>query len=98
MTNFINISYLSDVDFYVTTEEFKKIFRNSPKFRKLLFGRKDFKSESLLEQILSIALKKSEVSTELFDEALKYIWNDFRLWEKPEILTMVSRFKLMLNL
>lgn len=70
-----------------TIDEFKNLFCSTPKVRKLLFGRKDFKSESLFEQILSI---NKDISMESFQEILQHIWNEFKLWEKPEILTLVS--------
>ncbi|KAL7051821.1 hypothetical protein ACKWTF_004645 [Chironomus riparius] len=68
-----------------TIDEFKNLFCSTPKVRKLLFGRKDFKSESLFEQILSL---NKDISMESFQEILQHIWNEFKLWEKPEILTL----------
>ena len=38
---------------YVNAEGFKEMFQNKSKIKKLLFGRKDVKSESLFEEILS---------------------------------------------
>ena len=91
MTNFITNTFISDADYYATIDEFKKLFRNTPKIRKLLFGRKNFKSESLFEEILSQPSLRNEIWMELFDEMLQYIWNEFRLWETPEILVLVSK-------
>ncbi|XP_070495883.1 uncharacterized protein [Chironomus tepperi] len=87
MTNFIEKTLLDDDQDDNIITEFESMFRNAPKVRKLLFGRKDFKSESLFEEILSIPAKKDESWNYIFKEILHYIWNEFKLWEKPEILT-----------
>lgn len=86
MTTFISDSFENDVNF----NAIRGTFRNTPKIKKLLFGRKDFNSESLFEKFLSIPSKENEINMDFFDETLKCIWNEFRLWEKPEILTLVS--------
>lgn len=83
MTNFITNSLISERNFHAV--EFENMFRNTPKIRKLLFGRKNFKSESLFEQILG-----NKMWQDLFGKILRHIWNEFKLWEKPEILTLVS--------
>lgn len=69
---------------------FEKLFKNKPKIRRFLFGRKDLKSESLFEKILSLSNFQTEELVENFSDILKYLWNEFQLWDKPEILTLVS--------
>ena len=67
-----------------------KTFKNTSKIRKLFFGRKDLKSRSLFEDVLSKSELEGGLWDEGFTEVLSYIWSEFRLWEKPEIWTMVS--------
>ena len=90
MTNFITNSLISERNFHDVIDEFENMFRNTQKIRKLLFGRKDFKSKSLFEQILSISSMGNKMWQDLFVEIIRHIWNEFKLWEKPEILTLVS--------
>jgi hypothetical protein len=61
------------------------LFKNTPEIRRLLFGRVTLQSKSIFESILSNGL---------FSCLIGYIWNEFRLWEKPEILSLVSLNKL----
>ncbi|KAL7031472.1 hypothetical protein ACKWTF_007026 [Chironomus riparius] len=78
---------------------FKKHLKNSPKIRRILFGRKHFNDESLYEKFWSIKIDKkdsdeehellNEEKEEVFFECLYHIWNEFRLWEKPEALALV---------
>lgn len=58
----------------------KRCFRNWFQDRKIFFGRKTANHLSLFEQILKSAAGSSFVN---------YVWSEFRLWEIPEILTMV---------
>ncbi|CAG9801252.1 unnamed protein product [Chironomus riparius] len=58
---------------------FKKLFKNTPEIRRLLFGRATLEGSSLFEIILS---------NNLFCDIIEYIWNEFGLWEKPEILSL----------
>lgn len=80
----------------INTINIKKLARNTPKIRKLLFGRKNLSSESFFEKFWSMKIindqfdeDSSNEKMEKYEEFLNYIWNEFRLWEKPEILTMV---------
>ncbi|XP_070506700.1 uncharacterized protein [Chironomus tepperi] len=68
------------------SENFKKYLKNIPNIRKLLFGRKTLDSHSIFEKFWSVQsdLEKSED----YFECSQHIWNEFRLWEKPEMLTM----------
>ena len=81
----------------------EKKLKNTAKVRKLLFGRKTLQSHSFFEKFWGIKLAM-EVSDDVSDEYYEwisdqtlhhykcadYIWNEFRLWEKPEILAMAS--------
>ncbi|XP_070506560.1 uncharacterized protein [Chironomus tepperi] len=70
----------------INTDNFKKLLKNTNNVKKLVFGRQNFNSESFFEKFWSINDKKrSDVE---FLECANHIWNEFRLWEKPEILTM----------
>ena len=73
---------LDDSDSEGTIYNFKKLIKNTPKTRRLLFGRRTLKEESLFETILS---------NELLCCLIEYIWNEFKLWEKPEVLSLVSK-------
>lgn len=83
----------SDQDF-INIDGFKEIFQNKMKIRKLLFGRKDIRSKSIFEEILSEYVVKNGKWDEDYGKLLSYVWHEFRLWEVPEIYTMVS-FKLI---
>jgi hypothetical protein len=84
----------------VDTENFCRLLKNTDKIRKLVFGRKDLNSESFYEKFWSVNLDDKDADNERSkDEIYKdgkflkcayHIWNEFRLWEKPEILTIVS--------
>jgi len=76
--------FLDEFDSEGTSSNFEKLFKNTPETRRLLFGRRKLKRESLFETILS---NKS------FCYLIKYIWNEFKLWEKPEVLSLVSLSK-----
>ena len=92
LTNFVEsklVLYNND-GINVDSESFKKLFRNTPEIRKLLFGRHNLKAKSIFEEILSKFDYKQIISDENFDDVLSFIWNEFRLWEVPEIWTMVS--------
>lgn len=57
----------------------------------MFFGRKNLKSKSLFEELLSKAELSNGLWNESFGDILNYIWSEFRLWETPEIWTMVSK-------
>lgn len=79
---------------------FKKILKNTTKIRRLIFGRKDLNSESFFEKFWSIQVDDLDYDKELSDdeifrdnqylECVYNIWNEFRLWEKPEIMILVN--------
>lgn len=69
---------------------FKEKFKNTPQTRKLLFGRESLKDESIFEEILSNADLFVNFANERYRTLLDYVWNEFKLWKKPEILIMVS--------
>lgn len=74
----------------INMDNFIKLFRNNPEVRKLLFGRHNLKAKSIFEEILSKSNSKQFFWEENFADVLIYIWNEFQLWEIPEIWTMVS--------
>jgi hypothetical protein len=74
---------------FIDGENFKQMFKNTPKVRKIFFGRKDLKSKNLFEEILSNLKLHGGVWGKNFAEIFSYIWSEFRLWEIPEIWTMV---------
>jgi len=96
LDSFINNITESDS---VDNVNFSKLLKNTDKIRKLVFGRKDLTSESFYEKFWSLNLddkyaddQRSEdemYKDDTFLECAYHIWNEFRLWEKPEILTMV---------
>lgn len=59
----------------------RKCFRNWIKDRRIFFGRTTANHMSLFEQILRASSGSSFVT---------YVFNDFKLWEVPELRTMVS--------
>lgn len=63
--------------------KFMKLFKNTTQIRKLLFGRYDVTSKSLFENILSTPFEQAN------GYVLDYIWSEFRLSERPELLTHV---------
>lgn len=79
----------SDQDF-INIGGFIELFQNKLKIRKLLFGRKDVRSKSIFEEIISEYVLKDGKWNEDYGKLLSYIWHEFRLWEVPEIYTMVS--------
>jgi len=83
----------SDQDF-INVLGFMEVFQNKLKIRKLLFGRKDVRSKSIFEEILSKCVLIDGKWNEDYAKLLSYIWHEFRLWEVPEIYTMVG-FKLI---
>lgn len=84
----------------LNTSNFKKKLKNTTKIRRLIFGRKDLNSESFFEKFWSIKIDDLDYDKELSDdeifrdnqylECVYNIWNEFRLWEKPEILILVN--------
>jgi hypothetical protein len=79
----------SDVD-CINVDGFKEVFENKPKIRKLFFGRKDSSSKSIFEEILSKCVLRDDKWDEDYGQILSHVWHEFKLWEVPEILTMVS--------
>lgn len=85
----------------VKINNFKKVLKNTHRIRRLVFGRKDFNSESFFEKFWSLKLddldsdkkrSKDEIDRDnQFLDCAYYIWNEFRLWEKPEILILVDK-------
>lgn len=84
----------------LNTSNFKKKLKNTTKIRRLIFGRKDLNSESFFEKFWSIKIDDLDYDKELSDdeifrdnqylECVYNIWNEFRLWEKPEIMILVN--------
>ncbi|KAL7051820.1 hypothetical protein ACKWTF_004644 [Chironomus riparius] len=70
----------------INSEIFEKKFKNSAQVKRLLFGRENYESKSIFEEILSQEILKYHVSN--FDDLLNYIWNEFKLWNIPQILTL----------
>jgi hypothetical protein len=69
--------------------------KNTPKVRKILFGRKNLKSGSFFEKFWSMKLEPDVTDEEQYFQCAYYFWNEFRLWEKPEMLTMVGFFTIL---
>jgi len=92
LEKFIKTDFISNYDDYEVffdTYGFEKRFKNTPLIRKFLFGRKDLSSKSLFETILSVNNANIYEKAD-HDYVLNYIWNEFRLYEVPELLTIVS--------
>ncbi|KAL7031477.1 hypothetical protein ACKWTF_007031 [Chironomus riparius] len=90
LTNFIKNDFVSvddDYEIFFDIYEFERRFKNTPLIRKLLFGREDLSSPSLFEMILSMNNANVYEKAD-HDYVLNYIWNEFRLYEVPEILTI----------
>lgn len=62
----------------------KKYLKNTLDDRKLFFARKTANHKSLFEEMLRSSAGGSFVN---------YVWNEFKLFEVPEILTMVINLK-----
>lgn len=100
MENFLikDFCFTENGDAGLKVYKFQEMFINTPKTRRLLFGRSKFENKSLFESVLSIQNWKNESNSEknvsnLEQELLEvvvYIWNEFRLWDKPEIFVLVS--------
>ncbi|XP_070498405.1 uncharacterized protein [Chironomus tepperi] len=73
---------------YLYTEQFKRHFKNNKKTFRLFFGRKDFKSPSLFEKIITMEKFAETEFYNNFLEILNYIWHEFGLKDKPEVLIM----------
>lgn len=58
----------------------KRCFRNWRRDRRIFFGRTSANHLSMFEQILRTSAGSAFVN---------YVWNEFNLWEIPEIMTMV---------
>lgn len=84
---------IDDFEVYANIRGFEKLFVNNPTIRKLLFGRKTLGSDSLFEVILT---KNKTSMYEKSDNTyvLDHVWNEFHLWDIPEVLTMVNIFKI----
>ncbi|KAL7029818.1 hypothetical protein ACKWTF_006380 [Chironomus riparius] len=78
---------IDDYEVYANIRGFERLFVNTPTIRKLLFGRRTLDSESLFEVILT---KNKTSMYEKSDNTyvLDHIWNEFHLWDTPEILTI----------
>ena len=81
----------------IDTSNFIEILKNTDKVRKIVFGRKDLKSESIFEKFWSLKFDDKDSSDDdykdaQFLECAHHIWNELRLWEKPEFLVMVNLF------
>lgn len=70
----------SEIDEY-EENQFEMVFKNTRKNRKLLFGRRSGKDMNIFEKILS-----NSSAYNLID----FIYNEFHLWLKPELLSLVS--------
>lgn len=74
---------------------FRENFENSPRIRKLFFGREDSESDSIFEKLLIKTDWIENCSSDNDDsDLLKTIWNTFELWDKPEILIMVNIYNI----
>jgi hypothetical protein len=80
----------SETNLKINLEHFKRKFKNNQKTCRLLFGRKDFNSQSLFEYIITLKNLAESDHYDSFLQILNYIWNEFGLKDKPEILIMVS--------
>ncbi|XP_070506632.1 uncharacterized protein [Chironomus tepperi] len=90
LENFIQNEFISiydDFEICFNTYGFERKFKNTPIIRKFLFGRRDLTSKSLFETILSINNANVYQKAD-HDYVLNYIWNEFRLFEIPELLTI----------
>jgi hypothetical protein len=65
------------------------LFKNTPQIRRLFFGRKHFLGKSFFEQILSTIQFNDYDFKNRFQQVLNYVWDEFLLKDKPEILTLV---------
>lgn len=74
----------------VSVNQFKKLFKNTPTIRKLLFGRNDANSPSLFEVILTANTSTRYPKFDTDDCILNYIWTEFELVGLPELFTIVS--------
>lgn len=88
MLNFVNddLIWYDNEKCCVDIHVFRKLFKNTPLTRKLLFGRLDYNSESLFEIIIS----KSGYNDDDEEELLNYIWTEFELFALPELFVHVS--------
>ncbi|XP_070492751.1 uncharacterized protein [Chironomus tepperi] len=90
LVNFVDedlIINIDDYEVYANIRGFERLFVNTPTIRKLLFGRRTLDSLSLFEVILT---KNRTSMYEKSDNTyvLDHIWNEFHLWDIPEVLTM----------
>ena len=84
----------------IDTENFKRLLKNTPQNRRILFGRRHLNSESFFETFWNTQLDEQSSDEERTDDEIDndnqflecayHIWNEFRLWEMPEILTTVG--------
>lgn len=110
LENFLKSGFI--INKIVQITQFKKIFKNTSKTRKVLFGRNKFENESLFENILSVSKWKhdcfinsnnDESSQEYqnlitsYIEVIQYIWSEFRLWDRPEIFAMVRSLNIIIK-